>query len=133
MLRGSRNRRVAMKYMVHTNQSRAVRYLSETIGMLLGSTQMAIQISCAIMTMVTGCRQTLGSNVPFSKVNLNRKSSISTTIKGSVGSATPMPPRSSSSRLMDSGVAKTMKSRTLSAAVTTAQPAKSTAGSRFSQ
>src|SRR5690606_35894103 len=79
MFRGSRNSRVASKYMVHTNQRRANRNFRETNGMLLGTTQIAIQINCKMMAMVTGWRQILGSITFPSKLSFRIKSSINAT------------------------------------------------------
>ncbi|MBL0128062.1 MAG: hypothetical protein IPP83_11535 [Flavobacteriales bacterium] len=58
---------------------------------------------------------------------------MSPTRIGSVGSATPIPPRESSSRLMDSGVANAMKSRSRCGVATIAQITNSTAGSTLNQ
>jgi hypothetical protein len=133
MLRGRSNRRVARKYIEITNHSRAVTYFTEISGISLGMMQTSIQISWAESTMVIGCRQTRGSSTSRSRASFTRKSSMMPTISGSVGRATPMPPRSSCSRLIESGVQKTMKSRSRSSAVTIAHTISSTAGSRFSQ
>ncbi|MBK9759831.1 MAG: hypothetical protein IPO90_07625 [Flavobacteriales bacterium] len=45
----------------------------------------------------------------LSNPNFSKNSSMSATMSGSVGKLTPTPPRSNCSRLIDSGVAKTMK------------------------
>ena len=55
------------------------------------------------------------------------------TSKGSVGSAMPIPPRSISSRLMESGVAKATKYTRRSTAVSMAQALRSTMGSALNQ
>ena len=115
------------------NQSRAAKYFTLTIGMLLVMMHTAIHSNCKPITTVTGCRQTRASMTCFSNPNFNKNSSMSATMSGSVGKLMPMPPRSNCSRLIESGVAKTMKSSNRSAAATSAQATSATTGSSTSQ
>ena len=133
MFRLSSNRREATKYMEQMNHRRATRNLKLTMGMLLGTMHAAIQMSCATITAVTGCVSTSRDTTLRSSASFNRNRSMMPTMSGSVGSATPMPPRSNCSRLMESGVAKTMKSRSRSTEATMAHTTTSAMGTRFSQ
>ncbi len=119
--------------MVVTNHSRASMYFTETMGMVLGRMHTAIQISCAMITQVMGCRQMRGSMMLRSNPSLIRKSRVRPTMIGSVGSETPMPPRSSSSKLMESGVAKARKISKRSTAANMAQTTMATTGKRLNQ